>query len=92
MQIIATKSIHIIIQELLHGNTFSPWEGFSLTLSVLMTSVLNNYVSVHVYNIMYIGTGAGRNICSGTMNRFCSREVYKIVSLTQCLLVPIVVF
>ena len=45
-----------------------------------MTSVLNNYVSVHVY-IMYIGTGAGRSICSGTMNRFCSREVYKIVPL-----------
>ena len=31
MQVIATKSIHIIIQELmnlLHGNKFSPWEDF----------------------------------------------------------------
>ena len=51
MQVIATKSIHIIIQELinlLHGNKFSPWEDSSLTLSVLMSSVLTNYVSVHV--------------------------------------------
>ena len=31
MQAIATQSVHIIIQELmnlLHGNTFSPWEDF----------------------------------------------------------------
>ena len=31
MQLIATKSIHIIIQELMNlldGNTFSPWENF----------------------------------------------------------------
>ena len=31
LQVIATKSIHIIIQELmnlLHGNKFSPWEDF----------------------------------------------------------------
>ena len=31
MQVITTKSIHIIIQELmnlLHGNKFSPWEDF----------------------------------------------------------------
>ena len=31
MQVIATKSIHIIIQELMNlldGNKFSPWENF----------------------------------------------------------------
>ena len=31
LQVIATKSLHIIIQELmnlLHGNKFSPWEDF----------------------------------------------------------------
>ena len=42
---------HIIIQEpmnLLHRNKFSPLEDFSLTISVLMSSVLTNYVSVHV--------------------------------------------
>ena len=73
MQVTATKSMHIIIQELmnfLHANKFSPWE--LLTLSVLMSSVLSNYVST----CMYISTGAGRSTCSGTMKRFCSREVY----------------
>ena len=47
MQDIATKSIHIIILELmnlLHGNTFSPGRISSLTLLVLMSSVLTNYV------------------------------------------------
>ena len=51
MQVIATKSIHIIIQELmnlLHGNKFSPGRISLLTLLVLMSSVLTNYVSVHV--------------------------------------------
>ena len=53
MQVIATKSRNIIILELmnsLHGNTFSPWEDFVVNLSVLMSSVLTNYmyVSVHV--------------------------------------------
>ena len=45
------KSIHIIIQELmylLHGNTFFPGMISSLTLSVLMSSVLTNYVHVHI--------------------------------------------
>ena len=51
MQVTVTKSIHIIIQELmnlLHGNKFSPGRTSSLTLSVLMSSVLTNYVSVNV--------------------------------------------
>ena len=80
MQVIATKSIHIIIQELmnlLHGIGFLPGRISSLTLLVLMSSVLTNYVSVHVC------TGAGRrSTCSGTMklNRFCSWEVYIIAS------------
>ena len=48
MQVIATKSIHTIIKELmnlLHGNKFLLGR---LTLLVLMSSVLTNYVSVHV--------------------------------------------
>ena len=51
MQVTATKSIHIIIQELmnlLHRNSFLPGRISSLTLSVLMSSVLTNYVSAHV--------------------------------------------
>ena len=28
MQVIATKSIHLIIQELMNGKKFSPWEDF----------------------------------------------------------------
>ena len=50
-----------------------------LTLLVLMSSILTNYVSVDVC------TGAGRSTCGGTMkfNRFHSWEVR--------LLVPIVV-
>ena len=68
---VATKSIHIIIQELmnlLHGNKFSPWEDFFVNP---FGSVLTNYVSVHVC------TGAGRSTCGGTMklNRFRSWEV-----------------
>ena len=68
LQVIATKSIHIIIQELmnlLHGNKFSPWEDFFVNP---FGSVLTNYVSVHVC------TGAGRSTCGGTM-RFHSWEV-----------------
>ena len=68
LQVIATKSIHIIIQELMHGNKFSPWEDFFVNP---FGSVLTNYVSVHVC------TGAGRSTCGGTMkfNRFHSWEV-----------------
>ena len=47
------SSIHIRIQELmnlLHGNKFSPWEDFFVNS---FSSVLTNYVSVHVC------TGAG---------------------------------
>ena len=51
MQVTATKSIHIIqeLMNLLHRNKFSPWEDFFVNLSVLMSSVLTNYVSVHVH-------------------------------------------
>ena len=55
---IAGHSIHIIIQELMNLEiSFLPGRIYLLTLSVLMSSVLTNYVSVHVH--MYIGTGAG---------------------------------
>ena len=47
-QVIATKSIHIIIQELMMEIYFLPGTISSLTLLVLMSSVLTNYVSVHV--------------------------------------------
>ena len=52
MQVIATKSTHIIIQELMNlldGNKFSPWENFFVNPFGLMSSVLINYVSVHRY-------------------------------------------
>ena len=51
MQVVTTKSIHIIIQvlmNLLHGNKFLPGRISSLTPSVLMPSVLMNHVRVHV--------------------------------------------
>ena len=51
---------------LLQGNKFLPGRISSLTLSVLMSSVLTNYVRVHV--CIYIGTGAGRSTGSGTMS------------------------
>ena len=67
------------------GISFLPGRISSLTLSALMLSVLTPYVSVHVC------TGAGRSTCGGTMKliRFHSGSI--IVSLTWCLLVPIVV-
>ena len=48
MQVITTKSIYIIIQELmnlLHGNKFSPWEDFFVNP---FSSVLTNYVHISV--------------------------------------------
>ena len=49
MQVTATKSIHIIIQELMNLlHSFHPGRISSLPLSVLMSSVLTNYVIVHV--------------------------------------------
>ena len=49
MQVIATKSVHIMILELMNLEiSFLPRIS-SLTLLVLMSSVLTNYVSVHVY-------------------------------------------
>ena len=61
LQVIATKSINIIIQELMMGISFLPGRISSLTLLVLKSSILTNYVSVHVC------TGAGRSTCGGTM-------------------------
>ena len=46
--VIATKSIHIIIQELMHGNKLSPLEDFFVNPFGSFGSVLTNYVSVHV--------------------------------------------
>ena len=51
MQVIATKSIHLIIQELmnlLHGNKFSSWEDFFVNPFSSDVISPNNYVSVHV--------------------------------------------
>ena len=70
----ATKSIHIIIQELmnlLHGNKFSPWEDFFVNP---FSSDVISPNQLCKCTCMYISTGAGR---SGTMklNRFCSWEI-----------------
>ena len=48
MKVIATSSIHIIIQVCCMEIRFLPGRIFSLTILVLMSSVLTNYVSVHV--------------------------------------------
>ena len=54
MQVIATKSIHIIILELmnlLHGNKFSPWEDFVINpfgSDVISSNQLCVHVSVQV--------------------------------------------
>ena len=79
MQVTATKSIHIIIQELmnlLHRNKFSPWKDFFLNpfgSDVISPNPL--HVCKCTCTCMYISTGAGRSTCSGTMKRLCSREV-----------------
>ena len=46
------------------GISFLPGRISSLTLLVLMSSILTNYVSVHVC------TGAGKHMCGGTMKKF----------------------
>ena len=74
MQVMATKSLHLIIQELmnlLHGNKFSPREDFFVNPFGFVVISPNQLCKC---TRMYIGTGAGRSTC-GTMNRFCSREV-----------------
>ena len=56
---------------LLHGNKFSPWEDFFVNhfgSDVISPNQLCKCTCMY-------GTGAGRSTCSGTMNRFCSREV-----------------
>ena len=77
LQVIATKSMHIIIQELmnlLHGNKFSPWEDFFV--NPFGSDVINPY-QLCKCSYMYVCTGAGRSTCGGTMklNRFHSWEV-----------------
>ena len=65
MQVIATKSIHIIIQKLmnlLEGNKFSPWENF------FVNPFGSDVISPNQLFRVYIGTGSGRCTCSGTMN------------------------
>ena len=54
------------------GNKFSPWEDFFINpfgSDVISPNQLCKCTC------MYISTGAGRSTCSGTMKRFCSREV-----------------
>ena len=79
-----SKSIHIIIQELmnfLHGNKFSTWEDFFV--NPFSSDVISNQLCT--CTCPYIGTGAGRSTCSGTMNlnRFCSWEdnCFVVISL-----------
>ena len=77
MQVIVTKSIHIIVQELmnlLHGNKFSPWEDFFVNP---FGSDIISPNQLCKCTCMCIGTGSGQSTCSGTMrlNRFCPWEV-----------------
>ena len=51
------SSIHIIMQELMK-KCFLPGKISSLTLSVLMSSVLTNYVSLHVCISVQVLVGA----------------------------------
>ena len=65
----------IIIQELMnlmHGNKFSPWGDFFVNPFGSDVMSPNQLCKC---TCMYIGTGACRSTCSGTMKRFCSREV-----------------
>ena len=59
---------------LLHGNKFSPWEDFFV--NPFGSDVISPN-QLYKCTCMYIGTGAGRSTCSGTMNlnNFCSWEV-----------------
>ena len=61
---------------LLHGNTFSPLEDFFVN-SFSSDVISPNQLCRCIHVCTYIGTGAGRSTCSGTMNlnRFCSWEV-----------------
>ena len=76
MQVIAIKSMHIILElmNLLYGNKFSPWEDFFV--NPFRSDVISPNQLCEC-TCMYIGRGAGRSTCSGTMklNRFCSWEV-----------------
>ena len=68
MQVITTKSIHIIILELmnlLHGNKFSPWEDFFVNP---FSSDVISPNQLCTCTCTYIGTGSGRSTCSGTIN------------------------
>ena len=79
IQVTATKSIHIIIRELmnlLHRNKFSPWEDF---FANPFGSDVISPNQLCKCTCMYLSTGAGRSTCSGTMKRFCSREVSLIL-------------
>ena len=74
MQVIAAKSVHIIIQELmnlLRGDRFSLWEDFFVNPFGSDVISPNRLCKC---TCMYISTGSGRSTCSGTMklNRFCS--------------------
>ena len=69
MQLTATKSIHIIIQELmnlLHRNKFSPWEDFFF--NPFGSDVISSN-KLCKCTCMYISTCAGQSICSGKMKR-----------------------
>ena len=69
MQLTATKSIHIIVQELmnlLHRNKFSPWEDFFF--NPFGSDVISSN-QLCKCTCMYISTGAGQSICSGKMKR-----------------------
>ena len=80
MQVIATHTVILELMNLLHGNTFSPWEDFFVNpFSSDVISPNQLCKCTCTYNC----TGAGPNTCSGTMNlnKFFLRGSI-IVSLT----------
>ena len=71
MQVAATKSIHIIIRELmnlLRRNKFSFREDFFV--NPFGSDVIS---PKHLCTCMYISTGAGRSTCSGTIVHYNGR-------------------
>ena len=88
MQVTAIKSIHIIIQELmnlLHRNKFSPWEDFFV--NPFGSDVISpNQLCMYVYQYR----------CWSKHMQWNNEEILLqgsiIVSLTLCLLVPIVYY
>ena len=63
MQYFTRDTIIQELMDLLHGYKFSPWEDF------FVNPFSSDLISPNqLCTCTYIGTGAGRSTCSGTMN------------------------